>query len=447
MWRYDAASLDLAVGVEMACNRASFRIGLVGGVVILAAEVAAAVEFRAGQNVVVAADEVIEEDLYVTGDTVTIDGTVRGDVVASGREVTLNGTVEGDLMACGQAVVINGRVGDDARIAGMALKLGLLAEVVDDLVAAGFSLETEGGSSIGGTLLVAGFQALLGGDVSEDVKGSGSAIQLAGTVGGSVDLEMGESTGAGPLLAFLPTPVVMPAVSPGLTLADSARIGGDLSYTSAIEAYVASGSETLGTSKHRLTAGEAEEAPGTRAKLLQQLRRLVTLFVVGLMLAWLAPGWLPDLAATVRRRPLQSLGWGLGAVIALPVAMLALFGIVLLVALLFGLLTLSGLAALVVVTGLFGEGVLTAVLWLGISFVAPLVIGLLVGRLVLERAAPDRAGGRIVPLLVGLVLLAALGAVPYLGRVVGFAVALLGLGALIQQLWSARRQSALAGRG
>jgi hypothetical protein len=69
---------------------------------------AGAIEFKAGQHVTVPADEVIDGDLYATGETVTIDGTVRGDVVASGREVRVNGSIEGDLMACGQAVVRGG---------------------------------------------------------------------------------------------------------------------------------------------------------------------------------------------------------------------------------------------------------------------------------------------------------------------------------------------------
>jgi hypothetical protein len=43
---------------------------------------AQAADARGGDQVVIGRDEVINDDLYVAGNTVTIDGTVKGDVVA-----------------------------------------------------------------------------------------------------------------------------------------------------------------------------------------------------------------------------------------------------------------------------------------------------------------------------------------------------------------------------
>ncbi|MCP4205359.1 MAG: hypothetical protein GY769_25895, partial [bacterium] len=45
---------------------------------VLASVPATAIEFRGGQHVVVGTDEVILDDLYVTGETVTVDGKVEG---------------------------------------------------------------------------------------------------------------------------------------------------------------------------------------------------------------------------------------------------------------------------------------------------------------------------------------------------------------------------------
>ena len=113
--------------------------------VVAAGSPLGAADFRGGDEVVVAADEVIDDDLYAAGETIRIEGTVRGDVIAAGQQVVISGTVEGDLMACGQAVVVTGRVGDDIRMAGMALQLGDGATVSDDVIAAGFSLEAARG--------------------------------------------------------------------------------------------------------------------------------------------------------------------------------------------------------------------------------------------------------------------------------------------------------------
>jgi len=56
---------------------------------------------RTGEDVVIAADEVIEDDLYVSAATFTLDGTVKGDLAVAAQTITINGTVEGDLMAAG----------------------------------------------------------------------------------------------------------------------------------------------------------------------------------------------------------------------------------------------------------------------------------------------------------------------------------------------------------
>jgi hypothetical protein len=68
-----------------------------------------AIETRGGQNVTIGADEVIEDDLYVGAETVTVEGTVRGDLVAAGGTVRMNGTVEGDIISAGQTVSLAAR--------------------------------------------------------------------------------------------------------------------------------------------------------------------------------------------------------------------------------------------------------------------------------------------------------------------------------------------------
>jgi hypothetical protein len=96
--------------------------------------------------------------------------------------------------------------------------------------------------------------------------------------------------------------------------------------------------------------------------------------------------------------------------------------------------------ALVIGLGLLSEGAVAVGFWIALAFLAHVVVGFLLGRLSLERIAPGRAGGRVLPLLVGLVILAVLGAVSILGALVRFVVALLGLGVLLLWLSSGRRR-------
>jgi len=80
-----------------------------------------AFEGREGDIVVIEADEVIEDDLYVGAEEFTLEGTIKGDLFVVGNVVIINGTVEGDLFAGANSVIINGTVMDDVRIGGAAL--------------------------------------------------------------------------------------------------------------------------------------------------------------------------------------------------------------------------------------------------------------------------------------------------------------------------------------
>ena len=120
---------------------------------ILALSLAApgqAFDGRTGEDIVIKADEVVNDDLYIIANNFTLDGTVKGDLVVFGAVITINGTVEGDLIAAGRSIVINGTVADDVRIAGAILQVGKDASLGDDLVAAGASLESQGGSKVDG---------------------------------------------------------------------------------------------------------------------------------------------------------------------------------------------------------------------------------------------------------------------------------------------------------
>src|SRR5690606_8249322 len=75
---------------------------------LVVAPAALAFESREGRRVVIGADEVVEDDLFVGAETFVLDGRVEGDLFVAGGEIIINGVVEGDLWAVGQLVVIHG---------------------------------------------------------------------------------------------------------------------------------------------------------------------------------------------------------------------------------------------------------------------------------------------------------------------------------------------------
>jgi hypothetical protein len=401
-----------------------------------------AIETRTGEDVVIDADEVIEDDLYVGANSVTVEGTIEGDLVAAAGTIRVDGTVEGDVNAAGQTIIIDGTVQDDVRAAGQAVLLDENTRITDDVIAFGYSLESRSGSVVGGDLALGGYQALLAGTVEEDVRGGAAGIELDGEVGGNVDVEVdgGGAQDAG--AQFAPGPgVPIPDVEPGLTLTDSARIDGDLRYRSSTEADIASGADIGGEVAYERVAREGAEAEptGIAAVLLGSLRLFATLLVVGALMVWLAPSLVNGAADTLRGRPLLSLGWGVLALAIFAVMFVLVLALTILLAILFGFVTLGGLVATIIGAGVLVEVVLAVAFAVSVVFLAPIVVSFLVGRMLLRSSLPGGLGGRIVALVVGLAIYVVLRAIPILGAIVTLAVVLLGLGALCVWAWRVMR--------
>ncbi|MGB3632527.1 MAG: hypothetical protein WA982_00650 [Rubrobacteraceae bacterium] len=426
--------------IVMNGSKLFFLFGVALLAALLFASSAGAIETRSGDDVVIGSDEVVEDDLYAGADNVTVDGTVKGDLVAGGGTIRINGTVEGDLIAAGQTVIVNGKVEDDARIAGQALVIGEDARIADDLISAAYSLEGKPGSTVGGELIYGGYQALLAGTVDQNVRGGMGALELDGNVGGNVNVGVGGANGEPTGAQFAPNPeVTLPDVEPGLTLTDSARVGGNLNYESSTRGDIASGAEIAGNVNYQEVAADeaAEPGPtGATAVLLDSARRFVTLLLIGLLLVWVTPGLVRGAADVLRDRPLISLGWGALDFVVFGVAALLVLLATVLLALGFGLVTLGGLAAAIIGLGTLAEVVLAVVFAIAIGFLAPVIVSFLGGRMLLGWALPDRAEDRVLPLVAGLILYVLLRAIPILGILVAIAVALIGLGALSIWIWT-----------
>src|SRR5919108_4727578 len=154
-------------------NRASkrfFMFSLLALLVLIFTTPASAFDGRSGENIVIQSDEVVNDDLYVTAGTFVLDGTVNGDLIAMGQTLTINGQVDGDVMAAGQTILVNGTVTGAIRMAGSVLLLDEQAHIGGDIIAAGYSLESWGGSVIGQDLVFTGAQILLAGDVARNVQ-------------------------------------------------------------------------------------------------------------------------------------------------------------------------------------------------------------------------------------------------------------------------------------
>ena len=360
---------------------------------------AQAFDGRTGENVVIEAKEIIEDDVYVTANNFVLEGTVKGDLIVFGESITINGTVEGDLIAAGQGIVINGTVTDDARIAGAALQISKTAAIGGDLVAGGASLETQDGSVIEGELVVGAGQALLGGNVTGDVLAGVGSMELRGEFGGNVNAQVGDPEEGGPPPSmYMPhTNVGFPQVAPGFTIAEGAKIKGNLEYSQTKDIKIpANAVDGKITRTKPVVEHVRKEVPPTPAEAAMNwtfdlFRTIATLIVFGLLLGWLAPMFMKKLMEKVQTTPAASLGWGLVAYAAFFFAILVIIVAMVTGGLLFGALTLGGVSVTIISVGILTILALIVGFVLVTVFLAKIIVAWLSGRLILARLNPTLA--------------------------------------------------------
>lgn len=420
-------------------RRRGSLLGLVLGstliLVFLSSSLALGVELKSGENVTIGEGEVVHDDLYMTGDTMTVKGRVVGDVVASGRMIIIEGVVEGDLIAAAQAIVIRGEITDDVRIAGMTLELAAGSRVGDDVFVAGFSFASEAGSRVSGKTGIRAYQAVLGGEHQQGLEAVLVGLRLEGHIGGNVDATVESEAGPAWWTRFMQSPVALPVVEPGLVVADGARIEGALNYQSVAEARIGPRAVVTGETSQQVPKVQPEEKPSFGSRVVEAVRWLVVLLLLGSTLLWLFPDKVVGVADTLAARPVASLGWGLVALLGFPVAMLLVLVLTSVLTMAFGMLSLGPGAFLILVLGLLAELVLAAKLWVAVFYLAPAMAAFVGGRWLLSgKGAVEKS--RYLGLLVGLLVLTVLILIPYLGTLVRLFVVIVGLGA--GALWSLR---------
>ncbi len=316
-------------------------------------------------------------DVAAAGNTVDVMGPVAMSAMLAGNDVTVGGPVGNDLYAAGQNVRVDSSISDNAYLAGSLVRLARTGRVGSDLLAAGGTVDVLG--NVGG-----------------DLRAAGETITIGGTVAGDVFASAGTS----------------------VRVLDGAVIRGDLNYESPKKAEISKGARVMGETRHRLPAKEnAKPVFWTGAGLWFGL--LLAAIVFGIVLALLFPSGVRLVADTIRRSFWPSLGIGALVLVAVPVVLVVL------------MITLVGIPLAIVL------GLLYAIA----LYVAPILTGVALGQLLLNRRQPN-AASLIWSVLLGVAVLAVIKLVPIVGWIVGLAALLVGLGSMLTTWWRGRREPA-----
>jgi cytoskeletal protein CcmA (bactofilin family) len=316
---------------------------------------------------VVAEDDPIMEDVYVTSQSAVVDGVIDGDLVVFSGNITINGEVTGDVIAFSSATVrVNegGRVGGALR--GAAVNVSISGSVGSDVFVSAASVVLEEPGVVARDLMAFGGVLRAEGTVGRDIRGRTMRTVVDGVVVGDIDI-----------------------ASQKFEVGQDATVDGDILYRSAVEADIDASATVAGTIT-RLPA-QSNFVYGIILSLANVVGFL-GFVVAGLVALLVLRGSGARATGAVLAKPIRSTFYGLAALIGAPIV------IVVLAATLVGL-PLAIIAVCLVVAafvvgpvpavaalgnrvllrrgGLFGAFVVGAMLWRFGIWVVPVVGGVL----------------------------------------------------------------------
>ena len=125
-------------------------------------------------------ESIVEDDLYVTGDNVTISGIVDGDLIIIGENILVDGTITRDLYVFGSNIKVTGIVsgntvafGSNVSLSGTMKDNVYLGAMIGDIQA-----------NIDGDVLSASGQLSLDGTISDDVRVVAGQLTSTASIGG-----------------------------------------------------------------------------------------------------------------------------------------------------------------------------------------------------------------------------------------------------------------------
>jgi hypothetical protein len=411
--------------------------------------------FLSGRIIVV--DGTVNGSLFVSGESININGVVNGDLFVSGRTINLSdkSAVGGNLFISGQNILINGKVNSSVFIGGASADIGPSANIMRNVFIGGFSVSTAQGSRIGRDLLIGAYQAIVKGDIAKDLKIGAGAVEVTGKIGGDLIAEIGDSNQEGnsffPLWGRamgLPDPI-----QPGLRIGNEAKINGKISYVAPGDQLENIKAQPLGGITYKTPEPDKDaKAPAAKASpvtavlswIFDRIRLLITLLLFGGLVVWLTPNYLDKATEKVRSTPFPAVWKGFLTILVGYVVLGAAFLVLIILVVVVNMATLKDLSTTLLGLGGSGLGVIASTFGAIVGYISKIIIAFLVGDLIIKKYFTRYESKKIWAMILGIFIYVLIRSIPLLGWLVGVAVTLAGMGALWLLLDSIRKKPAPA---
>lgn len=349
-----------------------------------------AIQFIATNSYIVAEDQTIADEQWVSAGIAMTAGTFENDLlIMAGSDLLLNGSYEGNVWGIGSgSSMLSGTCWRNARLAGRTVQIS--GAIGGNVIALGDTVKIAPQASISGNAKLLGNNVILEGTTQGDVSITASRVAtLSGTIKGNVSI-----------------------IAPEIILQPNTRIGGNLTYTTGKELV-----PTEGIVAGTLDRSIPQATPAfSKTQLLSHAMWFLAALMAGIPFITLFPMTTAMAAQLVRTSPWKCLWVGALCALALPM---------------FGIMCVSSVVGIPLGALMLGS-------WGFMVYTSRIIMGLVIGMLVLRQSSTS-IGHVLLAMVTGLAVIYTATAIPAIAWSVQTIVISMGMGALLLGLFQKRR--------
>lgn len=365
---------------------------LIAGLLLSLTISSGAFELRCQEDIMVDAEETLDEDLIAIAEKIEIKGNINGDFIGAGREIHCEGIIEDDIIAVGQRINIKGKVGDNLRAAGEEIITD--AHIEGDIIVFARTVRLCRDSSVAGDVVVCAEKIEIDGKILKSLKAYGKRIKIKGEISEGAQLR------ADKIVIF-----------PG------AKIGGDLKYTSPnkieIRDNVLIAGETI-WKKPVIKAKKFLPAPKNyKSRIAIRSLLMLPVLFIGFLLVGISPRQVYLTMDSMHKSPGLSLLTGFVFLVCLPAATAILFA------------TIVGIP--IALIGLL--------FYFSALYISKLFAGMAIAMKIFRLKGKSGRGTLMLAILLGAVIVTLLSIIPVAGGFIRLLLIIFGLGGLVMSRW------------
>lgn len=315
------------------------------------------------------------------------------DIYLTGDEVTIDYMVDGNLFVFANTVNINSYIGGDAFIVANTINVNENGYIFSNLFAIGKDITISGRIY---DLYACSNNITINGYIYRDIRTITDNLNISGIIGRNVYTK----TNTINIQTTSNESEQSQVTSQGL-------INGNLNYTSSTELSIPEGT-VAGSVNY--TEEKSSNSASVQTYILSLGRFIVTVVLVWLICLWLAPKFLKNTSTIISKKFLPTLGYGILTPILAVIA--------------FALLILLGITSTIATIGL-------AILFIGIAL-APSIFAITINNLICNKLKIEKNSVIFGILIITSAILWAICIIPVVGSFVSIAISILGLGIIIK---------------